>query len=114
MRLSRKGSEINLKDAMRERLERENLHLKQQLLRLRVRKAVQDQEFARAHIRAELAKWQLTKTRIAELQRTLETEGKQATSAPKPCRRFRKYMASSSPARFGGRQKPEQLSKRRP
>ena len=82
MRLSRKGSELNLKDAMRERLERENLSLKQRLLRLQVRKAVQDQEFARAHIRAELAKWQLTKIRIAELQRTLDTEGKQAKLGP--------------------------------
>ena len=100
MRLSRKGSELNLKDAMRERIERENLSLKRQLLRLRVRKAVQDQEFARAHFRADLAKWQLSKARIADLRRTLETEGKQAKLGPETMQKIQEIygLVISPPA----------------
>jgi hypothetical protein len=82
MRLSRKSSEINLKDVMRARLERGNLHLKQQLLRLQARKAVQDHDLNRARIRAEQARWRLTKARIIELQRSLQTEGKPAGISP--------------------------------
>ena len=105
MRLSRKGSELNLKDAMRERIEYENLGLRQQLLRLRVRKAVQDQQFARAHIRAEMAKWQLTKARIAELQRTLETGGKQANLGPETMQKIQEIygLVISPPASPDGK-----------
>jgi len=82
LRLSRKGSEINFRDVMRARAERSNLHLKQQLLRLQVRKAVQDHELNRARIRAEQARWRLTKARIIELRRSLQTEGKPAGLSP--------------------------------
>jgi hypothetical protein len=105
LRLSRKGSELNLKDAMRERIECENLGLKRQLLRLRVRKAVQDQQFARAHIRAELAKWQLTKSRIAELRRTLETGGKKANLGPETMQKIQEIygLVISPPASADGK-----------
>jgi hypothetical protein len=82
MRLNRKGSEISFRDVMRARAERSNLHLKQQLLRLKVRKAVQDREWNRARLRAERARWRLTKLRIVELQRALQTEGKPTGISP--------------------------------
>jgi len=76
MRLSRKGAEVNFKDVMRARAQGENLILKRQLLRLKARKAVQDHELNRARLRAEHARWQLTKARVIELKRSLEVEGK--------------------------------------
>jgi hypothetical protein len=107
LRLNRKGSELNLKDTMRERIERENLSLKRRLLRLRVRKAVQDQEIARVHIRGELAKWRLTRARIVELQRTLKAGGKQANLGPETMQKIQEiYGLVISPSASPDGQNP--------
>jgi len=82
LRLNRKGADLNIKDAVRARLERENLHLKQQLLRLRVRRELQDQKFAKSRLRTELARWELTKAHIAKLKQSLEKEGDRTQLGP--------------------------------
>ena len=70
--LTHKSSEFTRRDAERARLHRENLHLKQQLLRLQVQKAEQDRNLNRARIRSELAKYQVAKIRIRQLYRALQ------------------------------------------
>ena len=89
---------------MRQRIEHENLALKRQLLRLRVRKEAQDQAFARVHIRAELMKWKLAKARITELERTLETGGKQANLGPETMQKIQEIygLVIAPPASPGG------------
>jgi hypothetical protein len=81
-RLNRKTSELDLKDVFRLRAERENISLKRRILRMQARKAAQDQQIAQVHIRNELAKWRIARIRITELQRTLQSGGKQANLGP--------------------------------
>ena len=73
--LSRKESTLNLNDAERRRLERENLQLKKQFLELKVRKAKQDENMSRARIRVEVAKWHLLKEKVFELRRSIDNAG---------------------------------------
>jgi len=73
MRVSRRGANFDLPHAMRARTERETLHLKQQLLRLKARRAVQEGTIMRARTDLERAKLKLLKGRIIELYRFLDT-----------------------------------------
>ena len=74
-----------------------------------MRKAVQDQEFGRVHIRTELARWQLARARIKELKRTLEAGGKQANLGPETMQKIQEIygLVTAPPASPDGKNSTE-------
>jgi hypothetical protein len=80
--LTRKGAELTLRDSMRARLERENLLLKQDLLRLKVAREAEDQRLRRTKMYAELIKWQAARIKLQQLRRQLLQEGKTKVLGP--------------------------------
>ena len=80
--LSRKGAEMTLRDYIRARLERENLMLKQDLLRLKVAREAEDQRLRRTKMHSELIKWQHAKIKLQQLRRQLVQEGKTKLLGP--------------------------------
>ena len=80
--LNRKSAELNLKDAERLRLLRENLSLRNRLLRLRGKREVQLMAYTKARIKLELAKWELAKGQITKLYRELQAPGQEARLGP--------------------------------
>ncbi len=80
--LTRKGAELTLRDALRARLERENLLLKQDLLRMKLAREEEDQRLRRTKMYAELIKWQAAKLKIQQLRRQLMQEGKTKMLGP--------------------------------
>jgi hypothetical protein len=80
--LTRKGAELTLRDAMRARLERENLMLKQDLLRLKLAREEEDQRLRRTKMHSELIKWQAAKIKLQQLRRQLMQEGKTKVLGP--------------------------------
>jgi hypothetical protein len=67
MCLSRDGTEPTLKEAERARYERENLHLKQRLLRLKEKRAVADLQYVRARTAYEVTRKRKLEGEIKEL-----------------------------------------------
>jgi hypothetical protein len=74
--LSRKNAELNVRDCVRARLEREVLELKQDLLRAKVAQEHQNMRLQRTKFYAELIKWQHAKIKLQQLRRQLSLEGK--------------------------------------
>ncbi len=82
MGVTRKGAEIKLKDIESIRLSKENLRLRNSVLRLRRRKMSQDREFQRLrndYMRKKLEKLQLN---INQLKRVMASESKQNKLGP--------------------------------
>jgi hypothetical protein len=80
--LNRRGAQMTLRDFIRARLERENLMLKQDLLRLKVAREAEDQRLRRTKFQAELIKWQHAKIKLGQLRRQLTEEGKNKLLGP--------------------------------
>ncbi len=80
--LTRKGAELTLRDSMRARLERENLMLKQDLLRLKHARELEDQRLRRTKLYGDLIKWQHAKIKLGQLRRQLKQEGKAQQLGP--------------------------------
>ncbi len=72
MRVTRQGTNFDLPHAMRQRIEQENLYLKNQLLRLKVQKSVQEKSYKWARTRAEVAKAEAVESQLQKLLRALE------------------------------------------
>ncbi len=80
--LTRKGAQLTVRDAMRARLERQNLRLKQDLLRMKMAREVEDQRLRRTKLYAEMLKWQAARIKIQQLRRQLVQEGKTKMLGP--------------------------------
>lgn len=72
MRLSRKTAELDLNLAHKARLERENLHLRQWVSRLRGQNLLTERMLTKARIRTELARGKLLQQQAVELQKTVQ------------------------------------------
>lgn len=73
MRLSRGGAELSVKDVMSLRMQRDNLRLRQRVLRMKERDAIQKFHLTQAQTLHEMEKLKLTRERARELRRHLES-----------------------------------------
>lgn len=73
--LTRKEAGITLKDAVKGTMERRNILLKRDLLRMRLAREEEDKRFRKTRLHAELLKLRLMRTKLAQLQRELKKEG---------------------------------------
>ncbi|MCL5671578.1 MAG: hypothetical protein M1423_09850 [Acidobacteria bacterium] len=80
--LTRKGAAMTLRECIHARLERENLMLKQDLLRMKVAREAEDQRLRRTKFHSELIKWQAAKVKLQQLRRQLMLEGKNKMLGP--------------------------------
>jgi hypothetical protein len=72
MRLSRGGAELTVKDAMSLRLQRENLRLRQRVLRMKDRDAVLKHALTQAQAHHEFERLKLTREKVRLLRRNLK------------------------------------------
>jgi Bacteriophage Mu, Gp27 len=70
--LSRKDGGLTLRDAVKGTMERRNILLKRDLLRMQIAREEEDKRFRKTRLHAEILKLQLTKTKLAQLQRELK------------------------------------------
>jgi hypothetical protein len=77
--LTRKDGGITLKDAVKGTMERRNILLKRDLLRMRIAREEEDKRFRKTRLHAEFLKLQLTKTKLAQLQRELKKHENSST-----------------------------------
>jgi Bacteriophage Mu, Gp27 len=77
--LTRKDGGITLKDAVKGTLERRNIILKRELLRMRIAREEEDKRFRKTRLHAEFLKLQLTRTKLAQLQRELKKHENNST-----------------------------------
>ena len=80
--LQRKDGGMSLRDAVKGTLERRNILLKRDLLRMRIAREVEEKRFRKTRLHAELLKLQLTKTKLGQLQREMKKQGKNPTLGP--------------------------------
>ena len=80
--LTRKDAGITLKDAVKGTLERRNILLKRDLLRMRLAREEEDKRFRKTRLHAEILKMRLMRTKIAQLQRELKRQGPNAVLGP--------------------------------
>lgn len=73
--LTRKDGGMTLKDAVKGTMERRNILLKRDLLRMQIAREEEDRRFRKTRLHAEMLKLQLTKTKLAQLQRELKRQG---------------------------------------
>lgn len=86
--LSRKESTLNLSDAERRRLERQNLRLREQVLELKKRDSEQEAELLRARIDVEHGKRQLLEAKVLDLHQTLDGSSKDDKLGPEVIRKI--------------------------
>lgn len=72
--LSRKDGGMSLRDAVRSMLERRNLKLRHQLLEMQIAREEQEKRFRKTRLAAEIAKLQLTKGKLRQLQLLLKKQ----------------------------------------
>jgi hypothetical protein len=77
--LTRKDGGLTLKDAVKGTMERRNILLKRDLLRMRIAREEEDKRFRKTRLHAEFLKLQLTKTKLAQLQRELKKHENSST-----------------------------------
>jgi hypothetical protein len=77
--LTRKEGGLTLKDAVKGTMERRNIILKRDLLRMQLAREVEDRKFRKTRLHAEILKLQLTKTKLAQLQRELKKHENSST-----------------------------------
>lgn len=70
-RLSRKEGGLTLRDAVKGTMERRNILLKRDLLRMQVAREKEDKRFRKTRLHAEMLKLQMMKTKLEQLQREL-------------------------------------------
>ncbi len=70
--LTRKEGGITLKDAVKGTMERRNILLKRQLLRMQVAREVEDKRFRKMRLHAEILKLRMTRAKLAQLERELK------------------------------------------
>lgn len=75
-RLNRATARIDVNDALRRKLERENLHLKQQVLRLQARHESQAEQFQRARTRLLSTQCLVARRKLKKLERELSRSKK--------------------------------------
>jgi hypothetical protein len=80
--LSRKDGGISLKDAVKATLERRNILLKRDLLRMRIAREVEDKRFRKTRLHAEILKMRLTREKLLQLQRELRKPENSSTLGP--------------------------------
>ena len=80
--LNRKGAQLTTRETIHVFLERENLKLRRELLRMKVARECEDQRLRRAKLRAEMIKWQYARIKIQQLRRQLMLEGKTKLLGP--------------------------------
>ena len=73
MRLSRGGSELSVKDVVSLRLQHDNLRLKQRILRLKERDAIQKHHINEARMRHEFEKFKLTREKARQIREHLRS-----------------------------------------
>ena len=77
--LTRKEGGLTLKDAVKGTMERRNILLKRDLLRMQLAREIEDRKFRKTRLHAEILKLQLTKTKLAQLQRELKKHESNST-----------------------------------
>jgi Bacteriophage Mu, Gp27 len=77
--LTRKDGSLTLKDAVKATLERRNIMLKRDLLRMRIEREEEDKRFRKTRRYAEILKLRMTRTRLAQLQRELKKHENSST-----------------------------------
>jgi hypothetical protein len=81
-RLERKDGGLTLRDAIRGTLERRNIQLRRKLLNMQIEREIEERKFRRTRLHAEIAKLQLTRTKLAQLQEELKRQKGGATLGP--------------------------------
>jgi len=71
MRVTRQGANFDIRLAMKERLERENLALRQRVLRMRLRDSLQKESYGRMKMRTEVLRHQKAKIELDKLKDAL-------------------------------------------
>ncbi len=80
--LQRKDTGMSLRDAVRSTLERRNIMLKRDLLRMRIAREEEEKRFRKTRLHAELLKLRLTRTKLGQLQREMQKQSKNGTLGP--------------------------------
>jgi hypothetical protein len=80
--LQRKDTSMSLRDAVRSTLERRNILLKRDLLRMRIAREEEEKRFRKTRLHAEILKLRLTRTKLGQLQREIQKQGKNPTLGP--------------------------------
>ncbi|HET7101154.1 MAG TPA: hypothetical protein VFJ52_08400 [Terriglobia bacterium] len=70
--LTRKDGGLTLKDAVKGTMERRNILLKRQLLRMQVAREEEEKRFRKMRLHAEILKLRMTRAKLAQLQRELK------------------------------------------
>jgi Bacteriophage Mu, Gp27 len=70
--LSRNGREMTMKDAVKVLLERRNIRLKGELMRMRIKREEEEKRFRKTRLHAEILKLRLTRARLVQLERELK------------------------------------------
>jgi len=81
-RLERKDGGLTLRDAIRGTLERRNIQLRRKLLNMQIEREIEERKFRRTRLHAEIAKLQLTRIKLAQLQEELKRQKGGATLGP--------------------------------
>lgn len=97
MCLGRDGSEPTLKDAERARMERENLRLRQRILRLKEQRELQERDFLRARTSLERAKRRKLNSDIRELHRSVTKPGAKREIGPETIQKIREIYGLVRP-----------------
>jgi hypothetical protein len=77
--LTRKDGGITLKDAVKGTMERRNILLKRDLLKMRLAREQEDKRFRKTRLHAEMLKLQLAKAKLEQLQRELKKHENSST-----------------------------------
>jgi len=80
--LSRNGREMTMKDAVKVLLERRNIKLKGELMRLRIKREEEEKRFRKTRLHAEILKLRLTRGRLVQLERELKKPENRSTLGP--------------------------------
>jgi hypothetical protein len=80
--LQRKDTGMSLRDAVRSTLERRNILLKRDLLQMRIAREVEEKRFRKTRLHAEILKLRLTRTKLGQLQREMQKQGKNSALGP--------------------------------
>lgn len=102
--LTRKGSQFDVPDAVRENAQRENIQLKRKTFRLKSGKANMDQKMAETRLEVERTKLEMVQHKVAELKQALENAGKRQKLGPETIQKIREIyglVSDSPPAKPG-------------
>lgn len=99
MRLNKPGSEFDIHDALKERMQREILSLKQEVLQLKKRIFLMQQRLIRARIKAEFTRWEVAKAKVRQLYHSIDVNGKAKKLGPEEIQKIQEiYGLISGPS----------------